>query len=177
MIRQAPQRPAMSVRRRTCSLSALLAAAICSACISAPEEHLIPSGYVGDVFIVVRHAKGEPPRRDGISRVYSIPSSGILITQDRMSPGWHIAKFYYLSRDGSRTRLPVESSPVEDSPANRSDSRPFVWFEHDVYQNRACEELQYRQYYVGTRADLLSRAPTRDEERFMNFMNESFPCS
>ena len=46
-----------------------------------PEIHVIPSGYVGEVTIVFRAAKGEPAAREGDARLYRIPENGILLTQ------------------------------------------------------------------------------------------------
>jgi hypothetical protein len=152
-----------------------LTAALCSGCLSAPEEHLVPAGYVGDVFIVVGEARGVPPRRDGFTRVYEIPSSGLLVTQDDMSPRWHSSKFFYVASDGSRIPIPVESSSIADTPENRADVRPLVWFERDVYQGIPCA-VQYRHYYVGTRSDLLSRPPNKDEERLLRLLKDSYPC-
>lgn len=144
------------------SLLLLLAASL-SGCgfFSRPEIHLIPQGTVGDVFILPGYSSGVPPKREGSASVYEIPPDRILVTQDLPSPGWHRTRFYYVDAAGKRQRLDYEPSTIPDTPANLNDDRPVVWFERGTGEIRAVDlpcPIRYRQYYVGTRAHLLSRS-------------------
>jgi hypothetical protein len=139
------------------------AAAVFVACAlgcSGPEEHLIPAGTQGDVYILTGYRTGVPPKRDGSTRVFEIPRNRILVSQDVPSPGWHTTAFYYVDGAGRRTRLDYEPSTVPRTAATLADKRPFVWFMR-TGQISAIDlpcPIQFMQYYVGTRADLLSRS-------------------
>jgi len=134
--------------------------------VTAPEKHLIPDSYQGDVFIVSGVPNGEPPHRELFTIVFNIPANGILFTQDYPSPGWHSSKYYEVDSSGNRRRLELEPSSVHRTPANLADERRFVWFPRSVTWG----SISYTQYYVGSRADLLSRKPDKDELRFRAYL-------
>jgi hypothetical protein len=143
------------------------------------EVHLLPAGYQGDVFIVPSAAAGVPPSREGGATVFHIPANGILVTQDHPKSGWHYSQFYYLQPNGERQRLDYEPSSIPDNPKNRSDRRPVVWFERSGTISSVdlpCS-VDYVQYYVGSRAHLLTRLPDADELRFRDFLKKSHVCS
>src|SRR5262245_29321801 len=76
---------------------ALITVAIAShvACdqVSAPEIHLIPDSFEGDIFIVPDMPQGQVAKRVNGSIVFEIPPNGILVTQDKLSQGWHFTEY------------------------------------------------------------------------------------
>jgi hypothetical protein len=124
------------------------------------EVHLLPAGAKGDVFILPGYSQGVPARREGFAIVFNIPLERILVTQDQPSAGWHRTHYYYVDTAGKRQSLDYEVSYVQRTPENLADQRPFVCCESGVGEIRALTlpcPIRYAQYYVGTRADLLSR--------------------
>jgi hypothetical protein len=108
------------------SLSVFVCA--CGALIPS-EVYLIPSGMTGDVYIVTGVGRGAEPTREGRAIVFRIPETGILVTQDEPSPGWHLTRYCYVDAAGERTPLEDIHTTIPKSPENLADSRPFVWFE------------------------------------------------
>lgn len=146
--------------------------------LSAPEEHLIPAGYQGDIFIVSEIPDGAPPQRHDGAIVFEIPPTGILVTQDTPSQDWHKSKYFYVDALGNRQRLRELGSSLEDTPANRSDHEPFVWFRRSVKTSGAefpCP-VEFERYYVGTRAHLFDRDDENDLLRFYEFVQETRLC-
>jgi hypothetical protein len=141
----------------------LLGALLTLGC-SRPEVHLIPAGYQGDVVILPGYPSGAPPKRDGISIVFEIPPSGILITQDQPSSAWHVARYFYINEDGRKQRLEDVPGTVPDTAANRSDNSPITALHTGIGHARGVDlpcTVYSVSYYVGTRAHLLAR--TADE--------------
>ena len=153
-----------------------IALATLSCGLSKSEVHLIPSGYVGDVFIVWGQASGVPAEREGLASVFRIPPDGILVTQDTPSTGWHVSHYYRSSSENSRTELELEPSSIHNTPENRADATPIVWFPRSVeWQADGCS-VKYERYYVGSRAHLISRAPNADELRFQASVRQRKLC-
>ena len=141
------------------------------------EIHLIPEGAQGDVFIVQGNPQGVVLQRELGASVFNIPSSRILVTQDPRAESYYMVSFYYVNEDGRREKLEYESSSVNNTSENRADQRPFVWFERDADDGIGVPcRVKYRQYYVGTRASLITRGvdgANADELRFRDFVNEN----
>src|SRR5688572_13639148 len=57
-------------------VSSLICLALLSGC-SPPEEHRIPAGVQGDIYILTGYASGVPPKREGRSIVFEIPATQI----------------------------------------------------------------------------------------------------
>ena len=128
--------------------------------ITRPETHLIPIGYKGDVYILTGYRSGVPPRREALSMVFQIPWSGVLVTQDQPSSGWHTTKYFYVDVSGKRTPLRYEPSTIADTVQNRTDLTGIVWFVRrgDIQSSDLPCRIRFEQYYVGTPAHLLSRS-------------------
>jgi hypothetical protein len=143
------------------------------------EVYLIPSGFRGDVFLVLGIGAGVPPvRREGAS-VFVVPANGILVTQDRLSSRWVRSTFYSVEADGQRQRLEEVPSSVPDTPGNRANRRPIVWFQRTVTlqdKNLPCV-VRYAQFYVGSRSHLLARDSEADERRFLDFVRTGRACN
>ncbi len=70
-----------------------------------PAECLIPAGYVGDVYIIYDQPNGEEQEYDGASRVYRIPSTGILFTKFSKETETDDQQYYYLTSKGERKNI------------------------------------------------------------------------
>jgi hypothetical protein len=145
------------------------------------EIHLLPTGEKGDVFILPGYSRGVPARREGFAIVFNIPRERILVTRDQPSNGWHWTRYYYVDAAGKRQRLDYEPATVHRTPQNLADKRPCVWFERwgvIGVVNDPCP-IKFIQYYVGTRADLLSRTTEEEnaeELRLRQFVKERRLC-
>lgn len=71
------------------------------------ETYLIPKDFTGTVYIITEPEKGVSRKYNFFNRVYEIPITGVLFTQFRQRPGYHIRKFYVLEDDGTHTPLGV----------------------------------------------------------------------
>ena len=156
------------------TLGMIFGACLLAGC-SRSEVHLLPAGTKGDVFILPGYSQGVPARREGFAIVFDIPPERILVTQDQPSAGWHLTHYYYLDAAGKRQKLDYEPSTVHPTPENLADKRPFVWFQRSAGEISALSlpcPIRFVQYYVGTRADLLSR--TVDEANAQELRLEQF---
>jgi hypothetical protein len=127
-----------------------------------PEIHLIPKGYVGWVTIAFRGANGEAPAYEDDARVYRIPQGGVLITQAEpnvgSSPAW---RFFVENPGWARTPIVlIWPTTVHDTEANRVDPSVGIFYIRRGRQQAGhvpCD-VEYDQYFVGTKAQLLSAA-------------------
>lgn len=96
------------------------------------ETHIIPSGYIGMVYIVFNQKEGK--RREyekSGSRIYRVPKSGILRTKFKGNFGWINAgdriKFYYSKSD---SLLSIHKLITEQEFEADIDSNEVVVFEY-----------------------------------------------
>jgi hypothetical protein len=160
-----------------------LAVALVAGCAlprAEPEIHLIPKGYVGWVTIAFGAANGEAPAFEGNAREYRIPSSGILITQAKTnvgsSPAW---RFFF--EDPERTRTPIVhfwTTTVHDTEANRADATVGIAYIRRGRQQVGPCDVEYDQYFVGTKAQLLSAIGREPEphETMSQFLAANYRC-
>ena len=124
---------------------------------NAPTIYLIPEGYVGSIYIVYDIPNGETPKYEGESRIYDIPTSGMLITQMKTRYNNGEALFYYKNDDGTRTQIiDRATSTIHDTPENRKYSKTIV-FGGGVGQIeplRRCNAT-YKSFSIGTKSQLL----------------------
>jgi hypothetical protein len=134
---------------------------------SRPEEHRIPAGVQGDVYILTGYRNGARSKREAGKIVFDIPRARILVTQDEPSDGWHVTSFYYVDQFGKRRKMDYEPSTIARTAANSSDHRPIVWFMRNGEINSLdlpCS-IRFMQYCVGTPADLLARTVDQENEQ------------
>jgi hypothetical protein len=136
--------------------------------IGRPEKYVVPKGYVGDVCILPGYARGVPPEREGLARVFRIPPNGILVTQDSPSKGWHSMKYYEVDAAGNRDELVYEPSSIPTTPANLRDQRRIAWRATGIGGITATDlpcDVRFTEFYVGTPAHLLTRTPEQAYEK------------
>ncbi len=84
------------------------------------EIYILPNHYQGAVFILFNQKDGEPEKLLDGTRVYEIPSNGVLRTKFSPNKGWHKLNKYYYSNAGQRKEIPYEiDNNVPDSLAIR----------------------------------------------------------
>jgi len=98
-----------------------------SSCINQaePETHLIPKGYKGYVIIIFDEKNGMPEKYENDSRVYEIPSDGVLRTQFKEQTGWIAPgklNYYYYDRT---ERQKIEY--LQSTQGVKDDSKPYVF--------------------------------------------------
>jgi hypothetical protein len=95
-----------------------------------PEIHLIPAGYMGNIYIFHNVPDGEPPKYEGRARVYQIPTDGILRSNTSMNMGWHFTpQYFYVWPDGKREKIVgYWPSTIHDTPEDRADKTMGIYF-------------------------------------------------
>jgi hypothetical protein len=109
------------------------------------ERFELPEGYAGPVVIFFKHPAGTSPARDWLTKIYRIPSSGMLLVKDDI-PDRAVVEWYYLSKDGKH-RTPVRWDD-EESP-NTTSTEPHI--RH--FQTHTQGEFQWIEASVGRPAD------------------------
>jgi len=71
---------------------------------------LIPDGYIGTIQIWFNQENGIEEKYEGEKRVYEIPENGILKTKFSPQFGYHFPEYYYVSKNGQRTKI----QPISD---------------------------------------------------------------
>jgi hypothetical protein len=127
---------------------------------STNEAFLIPDGYKGDVYVLYGSRDGEVLNKTRWRVTYRIPSDGILRIQEPEIPHWTRTKYYYEKRDGSLERIQdLWLTTVHRTPENLADDKDIgVYFPRTgkFTDSTGCS-VQYQQFYVGTKAHLLSK--------------------
>jgi hypothetical protein len=143
-----------------------------------PEVHLIPAGYVGEVTIAYRAANGARAAWEGGARLYRIPRNGILLTQAEPNTGATPA-FFAVGRDGTRVAIRVWRSPVDDTPENRASPDVEIFYPRQGRMQglRLPCVIEFDQYFVGTRAQLLDRKRRqRERDRTAAYLAANLKC-
>lgn len=156
-------RPFMGRSRHIGAFSILiLVAVVAGGCrdIAQPEIHLLPQGFSGEVFILHHVADGEPLIREGWSRVYRVPPTGVLRSATDANPGWGMPRFFFVAADGSRERITVGwSTTLDDTPENRDDPEVGIYLRTrgTVFSRADRCPVLYEQYFVGTKRQVFAR--------------------
>jgi hypothetical protein len=142
--------------------------------------YLIPSGYMGNVYIFHNVPDGVPLKREeGGALVYEIPKDGVLRSQSPEITEVYVPQYFYVTPDGTRERITgFWPSTIHDTPENRADKTIGIFFPRTgsvsgvsvpkgggpAVQKFSCK-IRYEQFYVGTKAYLLS-TPDLEKDLF-----------
>jgi hypothetical protein len=137
---------------------------------STKERFLIPDGYKGDVFVLYGAQDGESLSKSRGKITYRIPKDGILRTREPMLRGSTRTEYYYLRQDGSLVRIgnfwPATIPQTPENLANDEDIGVFFPRTGTFADSTGCS-VQFEQFYVGTKAHLLSKYRQNDLGRYV----------
>ncbi len=159
---------------------------MCGGQMAEPEIHLIPAGYMGNIYIFHNVPDGEPLKREGRARVYEIPKDGILRSQSPMNPGWSFTpQYFYVTPDGKREKIVgYWPTSIHDTPENRADKTMGIFFprtgslsgitlrDDGTSSPQFPCAIQFEQYYVGTKLFLITSS---DLEKDLNAYVKEHP--
>jgi hypothetical protein len=138
---------------------------------STQERFLIPDTYKGDVYILYGIRNGQSLSKTRGEVIYRIPRDGILLTRDPMPRGTTRSEYYYERADSSLERIrnfwPTTVHPTPENLANDSDVGIFFPRNGELTDYSTKCSVQFEQFYVGTKAHLLSKYKQIDLSRYV----------
>jgi hypothetical protein len=142
---------------------------------STRERFLIPDGYKGDIYIVYGAKDGQLLNKHR-EITLTIPTDGILRVQGPMTNEWTRPEYYYQSRTGELDHIhdfwPSTIHPTPENLANNKDIGVFFPRTGRVTDSAGCP-VEYEQFYVGTKAHLLTEYKEKD---FSQYLREHPVC-
>ncbi len=132
------------------------------------ERFLIPEGYTGDVFVLYGVSRGEVLAPSGSTITYRIPPNGILCVQHLLRIGSRRTEYDYVLKDGTTRKIEnLWATTIPRTPENLANTHDvgiffprngtFSLFLH-VGQGKSQEcKVQFEEFYVGTKANLLNQ--------------------
>jgi hypothetical protein len=129
---------------------------------------LLTDGFKGDFYVLYVPSSTPHELNRHWRTTYRIPADGILVTNDPMPESMN-DKYAYVRTDGTTRQITdMEYSTISDTPQNRSDFTPIVYFPRTgSFQSRSGCKVQYEQVYVGTKADLLANYKRSDVDSYV----------
>jgi hypothetical protein len=137
---------------------------------STKERFLVPDGYKGDIFVVYSAQDGDVLNKSRGEVTYRIPADGILRIREPMPIGSTRTEYYYLRQDSSLERIrnfwPTTIHPTPENLANDKDIGVYFPRTGSTTDFAGCS-VQYQQFYVGTKAHLLTKYRQNDLGRYV----------
>jgi len=132
------------------------------------EAFLIPEGYTGTVAVLFDQENGEPKEYEDDTRLYRIPTNGVLYTQFSRVTGNLNQKFYYVSSSGEKKELPSLFLPLLPN-TNYDSIKDYALRGFDGKFGK----IKYVYFAVGKgfQSDSLARA----SHRYMDRVREIYP--
>jgi hypothetical protein len=141
-----------------------------------PEIHLIPAGYAGYVTIAFMAPTGGPGDFEGNARLYRIPANGLLLLQSPPNHGLGSEQqFFIVDSNGDRREVKISIANFGEMLKNRIHPDVEVFYPtKGVVQGERCD-IEYDQYFVGTRAQFLD-ADASSPEVASKRLEDTFKC-
>ena len=161
------------VNGSTLALHSIIVVGITATLVAIPRQrYLIPQGYMGDVYVIHGADDGEPEKRIFKEISYRIPRDGILRTQAPIIHGLTTTAYYYIRADGTLERIRYEwYTTISRTPENLANDKDIGIFFPRTGKYRGSNQkcsIEFLQFYVGTKADLLSKNQQTDLGRYLN---------
>lgn len=158
-----------SIHGASLALYVLIALFITKSWLSATRRtFLLTEGYKGDFYVL--HVSSRKPHKyqRRWRTTYRVPADGVLVTNDPMPESMN-DEYAYVRTDGTTQRITdMEYSTVSDTPQNRSDLTPIMFFPRTGgFQSRSGCSVQFEQVYIGTKADLLANYKQTDLDSYL----------
>jgi hypothetical protein len=125
-----------------------------------PEVHLIPSGYVGPVVILLDDSSA-PREREGKARLFRVSPTGLGHSGFGDNVGWGRPDYFYVDAHGHRSRI-AAGTPCNHALAG--DSVQACLLGHTTFSD--LPNRSYTAYVVGRQAD--QRAWEQKADRFVD---------
>ena len=166
--------PSLSMKRLSPLLLLFLT---CGSCSVDRTIHLIPVGYVGEVYILHNLADGVPGKREGGALVYEIPGDGVLRSQTPVGDGdFFYTRYFFVNSRGEQTRISeIWDSTIPDTPENRADNTVGVAYPvtGTFRDNEKGCVVRYEAYYVGTKSSVLA---TKGRRGLSDYLDQHPAC-
>jgi hypothetical protein len=139
--------------------------------IGTTKRHfIIPEGYKGDVYIVYSAVDGKPATTHEADITFRIPTDGVLYTAAPTIGGWTRDEYYYERGDGTQRRIGnLWNTTVQRTPENMTNDKDIgIFFPRSgtIADSTGCA-VKYEEFYVGTKAYLLSGYAERNTSQFL----------
>ena len=139
--------------------------------IGTTKRHfIIPEGYRGDVYIVYSAVDDKPATTHQANMTFRIPTDGVLYTAALTIGGWTRDEYYYARGDGTQHRIGnLWSTTVQRTPENLTNDKDIgIFFPRSgtIADSTGCA-VKYEEFYVGTKAYLLSGYAERNTSQFL----------
>lgn len=141
------------------------------------EVHLLPAGFVGEVFIVYYADSGPAAEHDEQGRrVYRVPADGVVLTRLPPNDGVSVADitFYGVDQAGGRSEIP-KGWLSEDADDRAAQRRVFSGSVSRIHLLDIDCRIETDSYYVGRLADLDNKIRTLDIEQYFRIHPERCP--
>lgn len=137
---------------------------------STKERFLIPNDYKGDVYVVYGVPEGESLNKTPSGLTYRIPKDGVLWVRGPMMRDWTRTEYYYQPESGHLEHISnFWLSTIHPTPENLANDRDIgVFFPRTgrFTDSTGCS-VEYRQFYVGTKAHLLTKYKQVDISEYL----------
>lgn len=140
------------------------------------ERFLIPEGYEGDVYVIYGIPNGEPIKRTRREVTYRILNDGVVRVQDQLRNEWVRPEYDYELQGGKLKHIPnLWTSTIHETPENMATNRDIgVFFPRSGrFSNAAGCSAEFQQFYVGTKAHLLTKYKPLDISVYLDNHPES----
>ncbi len=161
------------VNGSTLTLHSIIVVSVAATLVAIPRQrYLIPEGYMGNIYVIHGVEDGEPEKRTFKEISYRIPRDGILRTQAPIIHGLTTTAYYYVRPDGSLERIRYEwYTTISRTPENLANDKDIGVFFPRTGKYRSNDQkcfVEFLQFYVGTKAYLLSKNQPTDLVRYLN---------
>jgi hypothetical protein len=179
-----PRRVGILVHASTLGLHSLIAVGFLAFGVSLlltskPERFLIPAGYMGDVYVIYNAADRQPTRQTRGETTFHVPRDGIVRFGGPMFPGPTRTAYFYEHDDGTLEKINnLWLSTISQTPENLADKTDIgVFFPRSgtVQGSSTGCPVQFEQFYVGTKAYLLSEYHKKNLNEYLT--QHPIPCA
>jgi len=126
------------------------------------EIFLLPKGYQGAVYIIYNQKNGKPAKYENGSRLYEVPTEGVIPSQFGPYDGWSsFPKCYYVESDGkSRSEIPFET----ENKNRKNDTLQACCLSAGTSLKNGGKPVVYSMFYIGTK-QAIDSASIKEEKR------------